>query len=420
VGRDDADGKRALAMPVACSTPASAAARATMISINIVTDIIGCIVGGMRERPPPVDVRHQSRRPARQRSQQLRRARHLRPDPKLLAGVLVLALAFAPAAQAVPVMSGDPQNECVWSANYDPAPFMQEHHASILRLVVTSVHPDGVFADGRMVIPPYAQALAGEMACVRNAQAEGYPVLISFEFPNTWLPSQVAGWFGQVLSDFPNLWGVGIGNEQDLQYTEYSETPPSFVTVSAASDITTYTVKQVVSYETRKITKWVWVRRHKHRRRIRRVVSRPVRHVNYEVDPHTTTVETATTRRASPAEQYRLDYDAAEPVVASLEPGALISFGNAFPLGEQFILDAWGFGGRPAGVGAISISGYWLGDIPSIAAFAQLQGLPLWVPEDNPNGPGGDGSTTQPPGWQAQWNAAVAQARNWTLDDFYS
>jgi hypothetical protein len=331
-----------------------------------------------------------------------------------------LALAAAPVAQAAPVMSGDPQNECVWNANYDPAPFMQEHHASMLRLVVTSVHPDGVVEYGRMVIPPYAQALAGEMACVRNAQAEGYPVLISFEFPNVWLPSQVAGWFGQVLPDFPHLWGVGIGNEQDLQYSRYPETPPSFVNVSAGRDITTYTVNEVVSYESRKVKKWVRVRRHKHTRRIRRVVTKRVRHVSYQVDPQTTTVQTTTTQRASTSEQYRLDYDAAEPVVAWLEPAARISFGNAFPFGQQFILDAWAFGGRPAGVDAIGISGYWLGGIPSLAAFAQLEGLPLWVPEDNPNGPGGDGSTAQPPDWQARWNAAVAQAPNWTLDDFYS
>jgi hypothetical protein len=344
----------------------------------------------------------------------------LGPGLKLLTGAAVAALALAPVAQATPVMSGDPQNECVWNANYDPAPFMQEHHASILRLLVTSLHPDGVVQDGRMVIPPYAQALAGEMACVRNAQAEGYPVLLSFEFPNAWLPSQVADWFAQVLPDFPNLWGVGIGNEQDLQYSQDPQTPPSFVTVAADSDVTTYTVKEVASYETRKIREWVWVRRHKHRRRIRRVVTVRVRHVSYQVVPHTTTVTTTTTRRASAAEQYRLDYDAAAPVVAWLEPGARISFGNAYPLGHQFILDAWAFGGRPAGVGAIGISGYWLGGIPSIAAFAQLEGLPLWVPEDNPNGPGGDGSTTQPPDWQARWNAAVAQAPNWTLDDFYS
>ena len=83
-----------------------------------------------------------------------------------------------------------------------------------------------------------------------------------------------------------------------------------------------------------------------------------VKHVSYQVDPHTTTVQTTTTRRASTAEQYRLDYNAAEPVVAALEPGARISFGNAYPFGQQFILDAWVFGGRPAGVGAISISGY--------------------------------------------------------------
>jgi hypothetical protein len=393
---------------VACWAPAS-----TEASAVIATIIVGGIVHGMRERPPSVKLRHE-------RAHQLWRARELRPSPKLLTGVVVLAFAVAPAAQGAPVMSGDPQTECVWNANYDPAPFMQEHQASILRLVVTSVHPDGLVQDGRMVIPPYAQALAGEMACVRNAQAEGYPVLISFEFPDAWLPSQVAEWFGQVLPDFPNLWGIGIGNEQDLQYSEYGETPPSFVTVPAGSDTTTYTVKEVVSYQTRKITKWVWVRRHKHRRRVKRVLTERVRQVSYDVDPHTTTIQTTITRRASPAEQYRLDYDAAEPVVASLEPGGKISFGNAFPFGQQFILDAWAFGGRPAGVGAIAISGYWLGGIPSLAAFARLQGLPLWVPEDNPNGPGGDGSTAQPPDWQARWNAAVAQAPNWTLDDFYS
>ena len=402
-----------------CATDSGAAFAAVTISI-IVTDIIGCIGHGIRDRPLSVELQKPPRRRARQRSFQLRGAHQHRPGPRLLIGVGVLALAVAPVAHAAPVMSGDPQVECAWNANYDPAPFMQEHHASILRLVVTSVHPDGVVEDGRMVIPPYAQALEGEMACVRNAQAEGYPVLISFEFPDAWLPFQVAAWFGQVLPDFPDLWGVGIGNEQDLQYDEYGETPPSLVTVPAGHDITTYTVKEVVSYETRKITKWVWVRRHKHRRRIRRVVTTHVRHVGYQVDPHTTTVQTTTTRPASTAEQYRLDYDAAEPVVATLEPGALISFGNAFPLGQQFIMDAWAFGGRPAGVNAISISGYWLGGIPSIAAFAQLEGLPLWVPEDNPNGPGGDGSTAPPPDWQARWNAAVAQAPNWTLDDFYS
>jgi hypothetical protein len=309
----------------------------------------------------------------------------------------------------------------VWNANYDPAPFMREHHASILRLIVTSVHPDGVVEDGRMVIPPYAHALAGEMACVRNAQAEGYPVLISFAFPNAWLPSQVARWFRQVVPDFPHLWGIGIGNEEDLQYQrDPAETPPSFVTVPAGHDITTYTVRKVVSYTTRKVKKWVRVRRHKHRRRIRRVVTKRVMHVSYQVDPQTTTVQTTTTRRASASEQYRLDYNAAEPVVASLEPRALISFGNGYPFGHQFILDAWAFGGRPAGVGAIGISGYWLGGIPSIAAFARLQGLPLWVPEDNPNGPGGDSSTSLPPDRQARWNAAVALAPNWTLDDFYS
>ena len=213
---------------------------------------------------------------------------------------------------------------------------------------------------------------------------------------------------------------TGARRDQDFQYHRYPETPPSFVTGSAGLDITTYTVKKVVTYETRKIKKRVRVRRHKHRRWITRVVTKRVRHVSYQVDPHTTAVQTTTTRRASTSEQYRLDYNAAEPVVARLEPGARISFGNAFPLGQQFILDAWAFGGRPAGVGAISISGYWLGGIPSLAAFAQLEGLPLWVPEDNPNGPGGDGSTAQPPDWQARWNAAVAQAPNWTLDDFYS
>ena len=317
-------------------------------------------------------------------------------------------------------MSGDPQSECVWNANYDPESFMELHDASILRLIVASVHPNGVVQNGQMVIPPYAQALAGEIACAHNAQAEGYPVLISFEFPNAWPPSQVAGWFGQVLPEFPNLWGVGIGNEQDHQYSTYPATPPSFVTVSARSDITTDTVKKVVRYNTRKIKKWLRVRHHKHWRRVKRVMTERVRYLSYQVEPHTTTVQTTRTARATPSEQYRLDYNAAEPVVASLEPGALISFGDAFPFGERFILAAWAFGGRPTGVGAIGISGYWLGGIPSLAAFAQQQGLPLWVPEDNPNGPGGNGSTVQPPSWQARWNAAVEQAPNWTLDDFYS
>ena len=83
-----------------------------------------------------------------------------------------------------------------------------------------------------------------------------------------------------MLPDFPNLWGVGIGNEQDLQYSEYGETPPSFVTVPGGTDITTYTVREVVSYETRKTQKWIRVRRHKHWRRIRRVVTMRVKHVS--------------------------------------------------------------------------------------------------------------------------------------------
>src|SRR5690242_11446035 len=84
----------ALTVLVACCAPASAAASATVIT----TIIVGCIVHGMRERPRSVKVRHE-------------RAHQLRPRPKLLTGVMVLALAVAPAAQAAPVMSGDPQTE---------------------------------------------------------------------------------------------------------------------------------------------------------------------------------------------------------------------------------------------------------------------------------------------------------------------
>ena len=342
--------------------------------------------------------------------------------------LLAFAVLWVPAlASASPVMSADPQNECVWTPNYDPAPFMQLHHATVLRLIVTSLHPEGVRGDGGAgpwLIPGYQQALTNEEACARNAQAEGYPVVISYEWPMTWTPTQVASWFAHVLPDFPDPWAVSIGNEQDYQYVNGDAsvaTDPSLVCTRADG---------VYRNIWPPVYRPVGVPRHDRNLWIRGIVNeRPkIRRRNHgrsmgmtkthllpiDVPPAPTCV------RATGAQQYRLDYNAAEPVVAHADPRTLIGFGTVYPFGEEFIESAWGFGARPAGADALAMTGYWLAGLPPVAAFARSQGLQFWTLENNPNGPGGSGSTEVPSGWPTLWAAIAAAIPNWTIDDFYS
>jgi len=341
--------------------------------------------------------------------------------------LLAFAAIWVPAvASASPVMSGDPQSECVWTPNYDPAPFMQLHHATVLRLIVTSLHPDGVRggADGPWLIPGYQQALTNEEACARNARAEGYRVIISYEWPMTWTPAQVASWFAQVLPDFPDPWAVSIGNEQDYQYWTGEAsvaTDPSLVCTRTEGGY---------RYVWRPVYRLVGARRHGRYRWIRGVVNvrRRIRrrhHSRWVVMPKTHLLPVdvppaPTCVRATGAQQYRLDYNAAEPVVAQADPRTLIGFGTVYPFGQEFIESAWVFGGRPAGADAIAMTGYWLVGLPPVAAFARSQGLQFWTLENNPNGPGGSGSTKVPSAWPTLWAAVAAAMPNWTIDDFYS
>jgi hypothetical protein len=111
-------------------------------------------------------------------------------------------------------------------------------------------------------------------------------------------------------------------------------------------------------------------------------------------------------------QNYRLDWNAVEPVLAMTAPHAIRVYGEFSPW--SFNANEDGFArGRPRGVQAIAAHCYHtkrggLLDVPKLAAWATSRRLPLWCSE---MGPAIRKRTT--PGWAvpdtwASWNAAVA------------
>lgn len=311
------------------------------------------------------------------------------------------------------VMTGDPQFECVRSSvrhPYDPGPFLLLHHASELRLIVSDIHTAGVIHNGHIILPTYGEMIAGTTHCVQVAQQEGYPVVVSFQFNGSQTPAAVATWMSQVLPLFPHLAAVGFGNEQEYNARKEKWVSPSMVYRRKGHQIVTYQVVTTRIPGTVNLVEGCgngtlcMTRVPATKVTVVRKARRVTRNVTF---------------RATTAQQYRIDYNASEPIIARLERGATIIFGNSFPLGRGFILSAWSFGGRPVGIGAIGMTGYWTWGIRLMAAFAAYQNLPFWAMENNPNGPGG---STAPA--RQLYGAEVAEIHayslNWTHDDFYS
>ncbi len=124
-------------------------------------------------------------------------ARRARAPHGLLLAAAAALLMFAAPARAM-IMQADDQFTCVESGG-DVSPFMQAHHATVLRLIV-----------------PY-RGRSNAVACASRAAAEGYRVYVSVQYDNAWNPARVAAYFRRTLPQYaPYAWAVSVGNEQDL------------------------------------------------------------------------------------------------------------------------------------------------------------------------------------------------------------
>lgn len=96
------------------------------------------------------------------------------------------------------LVAGTQESQCL-ANQFDPA-WMQAHGANVLRLILT---PDRI---GQGV------------GCVQQAEAEGFRVYISIQYWYTDGPSVVAGYMQSILSTYPNVWALSLGNEEDLDH----------------------------------------------------------------------------------------------------------------------------------------------------------------------------------------------------------
>jgi hypothetical protein len=243
------------------------------------------------------------------------------------------AAAEAPLASYFAVST---QYNCL--TNLDVVPFLQANHANVLRLILS---------------PQRARAAEG-VGCVKNANAAGFKVYVSFQFANNWSPGQVAAYFRQVLPAYaPFLWAVGVGNEQDLR----------------------------------------------------------------SPDAKAQGTEPLGSRGRTTGENYRADWDAVEPVLATLVPDAIRVYGEFSPWGFDAIKKGFA-SSRPAGVQAIGEHCYHtkrpggLLQVPKNAAWAASVGLPLWCSEMGPAI-----QTSATPDWVvpdtwASWNATLATIKS--------
>lgn len=85
------------------------------------------------------------------------------------------------------------------------------------------------------------------------------------------------------------------------------------------------------------------------------------------------------------AQSYARAWAAAEPALATADPGALRVFADASPRGGDWMERAWNDGHRGAQVAAMNCYavGWTIGmaQVPTFAAWAKAQGVPLWCPE---------------------------------------
>ncbi len=202
----------------------------------------------------------------------------------------------------------------------------------------------------RLILSPQdAQAGAG-IGCVEDAHAAGFRVYISLQFNNHLTPSQVAAYVRRVLPTYaPFVWAVGVGNEQDLSM------PDAYGQGNISLDRNGRTAGQ----------------------------------------------------------NYRVVWNAVEPVLVKLVPRAIRVYGEFSPWGFSAIQQGFAHG-RPPGVQALAAHCYHtkvdgLMQIPQDAAWAASKRLPLWCSEMGPALPRRTTPKWIVPDSWASWNAAVSK-----------
>lgn len=193
--------------------------------------------------------------------------------------------------------------------------------------------------------------------CVAAAVRQGYKVYISIQYWNYWNLSSIVNWFATELPQYQaaagpaGLWAVSIGNEQDL------EQPMTFPAPSGDNSICKTT--------------------------------RAIRGGRL--------VATSACSPSSAGDDYRLVWNAVEPVVKAIAPHAILVYGDVSPWSfGSYLTDGWtDFSQTPPGVGAIGIHCYRATDdgttddgglysVPGIATWAAMKHVPVWCSEMAP------------------------------------
>jgi len=130
----------------------------------------------------------------------------------LVAGVLLAlipATAGANASRAhrahlasarVPIAAGDLPG-CLSGSLTDPRSYMENLHATVLRVVVSPKYG----ADG--------QALP----CIRGARTDGYRTVLVVQWNSSWSLPRTEKFFRRILGEYRfYIWAIGIGNEQEI------------------------------------------------------------------------------------------------------------------------------------------------------------------------------------------------------------
>jgi hypothetical protein len=112
------------------------------------------------------------------------------------------------AIKHVPSLMAVAQSQACLDNDQFDLPFVQAHNGNVFRVVIT----DSQIGQG--------------VDCIRQAEADGYRVYISFQYWYTATPQALADMMRQLLTTYPNLWAVSIGNEEDLDQV----TPAQYLT----------------------------------------------------------------------------------------------------------------------------------------------------------------------------------------------
>ncbi len=248
--------------------------------------------------------------------------------------------------------------------------------------------------------PGFSNTPPNGTACVTWAAAHRYKVYLTVEYSNDWTPATAAG---QVATELPlyqqaaingqrtsglaqtGLWAVSIGNEQDVS-TGHGAAPSG-------------------DYP----------------------ICKPVKRLQGG--------RIATTSICHPStigDDYRLVWNAVEPVVKALAPRAIVVYADVSPWSfGSFIRDGWSdFTTTPPGVGAIGAHCYvtlnannqddgGLGYVPALAAWAATKHVPVWCSEMGPYVIEAGDQWYDDGGWPADVANAIAASPDLQMVSFY-